>query len=157
MDLFYFLISNGEFDRMIKSCSNCKYATSGYCIVFKIAVRDDFCCATWKRLSTTKQFYDKKKRQKVRRKSIRQEKQIAKETGGRRQPMSGAGYHKGDVKTKLHLIEIKFTDKKSYALNRDTMKKIFYEATYEDRIPYLQIRMGKDNYCVLRKEDFDAL
>ena len=71
--------------------------------------------------------------------------------------MSGAGYHKGDVKTKLHLIEIKFTDKNSYALNKDTMKKIFYEAVYEDRIPYLQIRMGKDNYCVLRKEDFDAL
>jgi len=131
--------------------------------MFKIAVRDDFYCASWKKLSTTQQFYDKRKRQKVRRKSIKQEKQIAKETGGRRQPMSGAGYHKGDVKTKLHLIEIKFTDKNSYALRRDVMKKIFYESVYEsskrdeDIVPYLQIRMGKDNYCVLRKEDLEAI
>lgn len=142
---------------MNKSCSNCKYAPSGYCVKFKMVVRDDFCCAAWKRLSTTKKFYDKRKRQKIKRKSIKQETQVAKKTGGRRQPMSGAGYHKGDVKTKLYLIEIKFTDKNSYALNKNTMKKIFYEATCEDRIPYLQIRMGKDNYCVLRKEDFDAL
>lgn len=141
---------------MNKSCSNCKYEKDNYCRKHKFRLLLTEVCTSWKRLPTTKQFYDKRKRQKVRRKSIKQEKQIAKETGGRRQPMSGAGYHKGDVKTKLHLIEIKFTDKNSYALKQDVMKKIFYEATYEDRIPYLQIRMGKDNYCVLRKEDFDA-
>ena len=144
---------------MYKSCFNCKSCERSYCSFHRFRIPDvDSCsCPNWSKKSSTKQFYDKKKRQKIRRKSIKQEKQIAKETGGRRHPMSGAGYHKGDVKTKVHLIEIKFTDKNSYSLNKDTMKKIFYEATYEDRIPYLQIRMGKDNYCVLRKEDFDAL
>lgn len=143
---------------MNKSCSNCARNKEGYCPKHHLRIIwTDKGCVDWKKKSTTQQFYDKKKRQKVRRKSIKQEKQIAKETGGRRQPMSGAGYHKGDVKTKLHLIEIKFTDKSGYALKRDIMKKIFYEATYEDSIPYLQIRMGKDNYCVFRKEDFDAL
>lgn len=145
---------------MKKSCSNCEFNFKGYCkryFLWACNVTNHF-CVDWKKKSTTKQFYDKKKRQKIRKKSIKQENQVAKEVGGRRQPMSGAGYHKGDVKSKLRLIEIKFTDKNSYALKREVLEKIFYEAVYEEReLPYLQIRMGKKNYCVILKDDLQAI
>lgn len=144
---------------MNKSCSNCKFNKDGYCLEHRVKTKVvPKACPSWKRKSTTKQFYDKKKRQKIRKRSIKQENQVAEEVGGRRQPMSGAGYHKGDVKSELRLIEIKFTDKNSYVLKREVLEKVFYEAVYENReLPYLQIRMGKKNYCVVLKDDLEAM
>lgn len=143
---------------MNKSCSNCNFNRDKYCKEHRFRILLTEVCPDWKRKSTTKQFYDKKKRQRIRKKSIQQENQVAREVGGSRQPMSGAGYHKGDVKSKLRLIEIKFTDKNSYALKREVLEKIFYEAVYEEReLPYLQVRIGKKNYCVVLKDDLQAI
>jgi len=143
---------------MKKSCSNCKFNKDNYCKKHNFRIFLTEVCPDWKRKSTTKQFYDKKRRQKTRKKSIKQEKQVAKEVGGRRQPMSGAGYHKGDVKSELRLIETKFTGKKSYALKRRDLEKIFYESICEEsEIPCFWLKMGKTNYCILLKDDLEAI
>jgi len=142
-----------------KSCSNCGFEINGYCPEHRIKTKVvPKACPSWKRKSTTKQFYDKKRRQKIRKKSIKQENQVAKEVGGRRQPMSGAGYHKGDVKSKLRLIETKFTGKKSYALKKEDLEKIFYESVCEEsEIPCFWLKMGRTNYCILLKDDLEAI
>lgn len=65
-------------------------------------------------------------RKKLRRASERQERKIAKDIGGRRQPGSGCGpWNKGDVKKEgKYLVEAKMTSKKSYSVKRDDLLKV---------------------------------
>lgn len=64
------------------------------------------------------------------------EKRVAKLTGSRRTPASGAKWFaKGDLSNATHLIEIKATARKSYTLKLDTLLKIEREAAAQDREP----------------------
>ena len=83
-------------------------------------------------------------------KSKKQEKRIAKETGGKRQPASGARWQaKGDVEgppTKGliadgFLIEGKTTAKKQVTLRRSMLEDHFNKAIDSNRIGILQICM----------------
>jgi len=83
-------------------------------------------------------------------KSKRQEKQIAKETGGKRQPASGARWQaKGDVEgppTKGliadgFLIEGKTTARKQVTLRRSMLEDHFNRAIESNRIGIFQICM----------------
>lgn len=92
------------------------------------------------------------KDEKVRKRSQRQEKRVASETGGSVQPGSGAfGGHRGDVKTPDFLIEAKTTGKYSYRVTckllSDTMKK----ALHSGREPALWITFenGQDKDWVM--------
>ena len=73
--------------------------------------------------------------------SIAHEKRIAKETGGRRNPGSGAiATMKGDIESALVsegdvLLEVKFTDAKSHSVTIDKLKKISVEAAQAKRTP----------------------
>jgi hypothetical protein len=73
--------------------------------------------------------------------SNRQEKNVAKALGGRKQPNSGATpFFKGDVATKFFLIECKTSieERKSYSVQRSDLNKINEE----------KFAMGK-NYATL--------
>lgn len=81
-------------------------------------------------------------------KSKKQEKRIAKETAGKRQPASGARWHsKGDVEgpptegliADGFLIEGKTTGKKQVTLRRSILEDHFNKAIESNRIGILQI------------------
>lgn len=62
------------------------------------------------------------------------EKRVAKLTGSRRTPASGAKwYGKGDLKNATHLTEVKATARKSYTLSLKTLLKIEREAASQNR------------------------
>lgn len=64
------------------------------------------------------------------------EKRIAKLTGSRRQPGSGAKWFaKSDLKNATTVTEVKATTKKSYVLSLKTLLKIEEEALAQDRDP----------------------
>jgi hypothetical protein len=82
---------------------------------------------------------------------------------GKRIAFSGAHkMMKGDVMGegafKDYLVEHKFTEKKSYSLKLELLKKIALEALGEGRKALFSIDFGgNDQYIVLRKRDFMAL
>jgi hypothetical protein len=76
-------------------------------------------------------------------KSRRQERRLAKDLGGRRQPGSGCFEgRKGDVKLDDFLIEAKRTDKHSLGLKVAWLKKIDAEAAAMMKTPAIAIEFG---------------
>lgn len=72
--------------------------------------------------------------------SAKQEAELAGRLGGKRVKGSGCGFDKGDVRVKgVALIEAKTTEKKSYALSREVVRKIEDAATSSGEIPALVI------------------
>lgn len=92
--------------------------------------------------------------------SQRQEKAIAKQYGGRRQPASGGlWFAKGDVKSEKVLFEAKSVDGKSYTLKFETLQKIENEALIAGRMAAMQIRFERErrDFVVISDEDFGML
>ena len=70
-------------------------------------------------------------------------KKIAKQTGGRVTPNSGATpFGKGDISYPEHLTEHKQTSKASYKLNKEDLFKIYSEALREGKEPVFMIDFG---------------
>ena len=91
-------------------------------------------------------------------KSQRQERDAAAKYGGRVRPGSGNKWHsKGDVITEDSLIEVKYTDKKSFSLKLEELLKIEREALMEDRVPLFGISFSGKNYVVMTEEDYETL
>lgn len=68
-----------------------------------------------------------------------QERRVATEVSGRRQPASGAFTHaKGDVVSAELLIDAKTTDK-SFSLTQDVLMKLVTQARKRGKIPMLQV------------------
>jgi Holliday junction resolvase len=70
----------------------------------------------------------------------KQEKKLAKDFGGKRQPASGATplpFLKGDISTPELLIEAKSTDKKSYTLHQADLNKLVHQAAENGKNPVL--------------------
>lgn len=87
--------------------------------------------------------------------SRRHEERLAKATGGKRVPASGAFWsQKGDVRSTDLLIEHKWTGKLSFTLKAQVLEKIMTEAVLEGRTPVLGISLNGKNYVVLDEEDF---
>jgi len=90
--------------------------------------------------------------------STRREKQIAKDTGGKRHIFSGSLWWKrGDANDELFQYEDKFTMKKYYRIQLSDLQKIEKIAILNYKIPILRfgfvINKTEDNYAVLRKKD----
>jgi len=88
------------------------------------------------------------------------EKMYAKRCGVKPQPASGAlnvPRFKGDIKTKLFLIDSKWTGKKLYLLSGTTLEKITKEALAMNKIPALSVDVADEEYVVLREKDFQAM
>ena len=60
----------------------------------------------------------------------------------------------GDSKNDIWLIESKQTNKKSYSLSTDQLKKIYDEALFSFRLPMMSIKIQNINVIVLFKDDF---
>jgi hypothetical protein len=88
---------------------------------------------------------------------MKQEKQIAKDVGGRTTPASGAIKNnrlKSDVTSKNFRFEAKLTQKRSYSLNLDVLDKIEREALINCQIPVLTTDIQGQQYATLRWDDF---
>lgn len=87
------------------------------------------------------------------RRSVRQERAIARDTGGRRQAASGSlpGL-KGDVKTKSWLIEAKTTAGVTYTLKLRTWRKIEQEALVARKEPVLVLEISGRKLAII---DYD--
>ena len=85
----------------------------------------------------------------------KQEKRLAKKTGGTTTAASGSFWsRKGDVRSVDLLIEAKQTDKASYSIKKQIWDKIRREALLDGRIPVLAIQIQDRNLVVLDEEDF---
>lgn len=87
-----------------------------------------------------------------------QELRLAEAAGGRRQPGSGAFWkHKGDVRTKRWLIEMKRTvNRKSITIKDEWLAKIRTEALGDGRMPLLGFELNGRNYFIIREDDLLA-
>ena len=75
--------------------------------------------------------------------SQKREKNFAKKYGARLTPNSGARWHsKGDLKTEMHLIEIKSTHGNQMVVHKSWLEKIREEAIKEGKEPILVIDFG---------------
>lgn len=89
------------------------------------------------------------------RRSLLQEKSLAKKLHGRRQPCSGAlETMKGDIKTARFLVEAKTTEKRQYTLKLDTLLKLQKEAFGCRKDPVLALQIGGKNYMVIPENLF---
>lgn len=61
---------------------------------------------------------------------------------------------KGDVRTKVTLIENKRTDAKQITLKVDDLEKIWVEAVSEGRRPLLQFDLGGRRWVVQDEDDY---
>jgi len=93
----------------------------------------------------------------VKRRSKYSEKRAAEVIGGRIQPGSGAlpvTSMKADAKSENFLLEDKFTDKKSYSLKEDVLRKLLMEAIKNNRRPVLRVTLPLGSFYVLAENEF---
>lgn len=96
------------------------------------------------------------KQKQIKEQSIKREKTIAKETGGRRHTGSGSlWYNKSDASDPTFQYEDKFTGKTSYRLYLSSLHKIEDEALFSGKIPVFRVGLqgGKVDFAILRKQD----
>jgi hypothetical protein len=87
--------------------------------------------------------------------SIKQEKSLARQLGGRLTPASGAGFRKGDISLPEQLIESKATEKDRYTLRRSELEKIEVEAIKEGKTPVFIVEIQTRRYYVFRECDVE--
>ena len=94
----------------------------------------------------------------VKKKSQKQERQVAREIYGKTVPASGAfPTFKGDVRSNFYLVECKTTEKDFYVLHYKVWQKIYNEALKDGlREPLMQVDLkdGKERYAVLSERTF---
>lgn len=92
-----------------------------------------------------------------RKRSVAQEKRLAKKTGGTVSPQSGAGTRrKADVRNKRFLIEAKCRQDpkaRSITIREDDLRKIERHAAVEGRIPVLSFELNGRDYVILQEAD----
>lgn len=86
-----------------------------------------------------------------------QERRLVRQTGGQRSAASGALSRKGDVRSRLMLIEAKTTGNRSYTIQSKELEKIWREALMDDRLPVLQFDLNGTSYAVTLWEDLRGL
>ena len=90
--------------------------------------------------------------------SVAQEKQIARDVGGRRVAGSGSmPGNKGDVKEDEWLIEAKMTVSGRYSLTLQTWRKIEREAAVKGKRPVIIVKIAGRSLAVIDYHDFLAL
>jgi hypothetical protein len=90
----------------------------------------------------------------VKKASQKKEEKAAAELGGSAQPGSGNQFHApGDINLEKYLVEHKYTDSKSYTLDKPTFKKIEKEAQENLKLPAMMLEIQDMKLIVLRYED----
>ena len=79
----------------------------------------------------------------------------AKTIKGRKNRGSGnRWYNPGDSRSDKYLVESKFTEGKSYSLNRGRLQKIYNEALLVYKIPLLMVQIQDIEVVIVFKEDW---
>jgi hypothetical protein len=91
------------------------------------------------------------------RRSKLQERKAARDYNGTVTPGSGNGWmRKADVHSNNFLVECKTTTKLSYTLKLEDLKKLYYQAVIENKIPVFEVDFGDMAFVILDKNDFIA-
>lgn len=77
------------------------------------------------------------------------EKTLAKQINGRRVPMSGGGYTKGDVHTDRFCIQSKATDNKSFSVKLSDLQKAERDAMSQSKEPLFCIDICGQRFWLL--------
>ena len=82
----------------------------------------------------------------------------AKTIKGRKNRGSGnRWYNPGDSRSNDYLVESKYTDGKSYSLNRNKLYKIYKEALLAYKIPLFMVQIQDTEVVIMFKDDWQKL
>lgn len=88
--------------------------------------------------------------------SKKQEKRIAADMGGKRQPGSGSRWgYKRDIVTREFMIEAKVTDKASFSVSLKDLDFIKQQAYMEGKVPAYVVDFPGTGVALMRKDDLD--
>lgn len=85
------------------------------------------------------------------------EAEIAKRTGGKTTPFSGAGAVKEDVIDGDWLVQAKLTDKNSFSLKLSVLEELALNAVKQGKTPRLEVSINGKTFVILEEKYFDRL
>ena len=132
-------------------CLKCRYYNKCYCSYYKTKVFDLDMCTAFKAVIA------KPKRNQIKKKSIKQEKKLAKEIGAKRTPQSGAqDTSPADMIKGNYVIESKGTKGDSISVKREWLNQVKQSPINYGKIPTLISDFTKtnDKYVVMDIKDF---
>lgn len=138
-------------------CTDCKFKKSGYCGFYNIKIATlnyPETCTAYKKKSTRITTNTIKK------KSIKQEKKLAKDWGANRTPQSGAkATSPADMVKGNYVIESKATEGKSISLQHAWLSTLKETPVYFGKIPVLvlEFKKFKDRYVIMDEQDFNKI
>ena len=139
--------------KSLNKCINCKYNNKGYCMKYNTRAIPlqgiDYCTCFRKK---TKMPI----RNQIKKKSIKQEKKLAKDLGAKRVPQSGAQITSpSDMVLGKYVIESKATKNKSISLKKEWLDQLKQSPINFGKIPVLIIEFStKDRYVIMDNKDF---
>jgi len=140
--------------KSLGKCVECKYNENGYCKKYnsKAVTSQDLKYCTRFRKKTKTPI-----RNTIKKKSVKQEKQLAKDLGARRTPQSGAQTTSpNDMTIKGgYVLESKATKSKSISLKKEWLEQLKQSPINFGKIPVLVVEFSiKDRYIIMDNKDF---
>jgi hypothetical protein len=136
-------------------CQECRHNKNGYCAFFTsrtVVTENMQTCTGFKAMPTGKTNNIKKK-------SVKQEKRLAKDLGAKRAPKSGAiSTSPEDMLLGNYVIESKATKGKSISVKEEWLSALRESPIHFGRIPTLSIEFGSGKrYLVIEENDFKRI
>jgi len=134
-------------------CDDCKHNKNGWCKYFSVKIiklGELTSCIAYKKKS------DKPTTNNIKKKSIKQEKRLAKDLGAKRTPKSGAiATSPSDMIKGNYIIESKATKGKSISVKEEWLSTLKYSPIHLGKIPTLILEFPeKQRYVVISEKDF---
>ena len=134
-------------------CNECKHKRGRYCKFYStsvLSIDEMTICTGFKAKPKVKRTNDNK------RKSIKQEKRLAKAIGAKRTPQSGAqDTSPTDMITGNYIIESKATKRNSISVKEEWLSSLKQSPMHMGKIPTLILEFPKQRrYVVIAEEDF---
>lgn len=136
-------------------CDNCKYNSKGYCKHFKSKIK----FADIKECVAFKKVNPKPVKNRIKKKSLKQEKKLAEDIGAKLVPQSGAqDTSPNDMIKGNFIIESKATDKDRITLMQEWLKALKLSPMNMGKIPALIIEFkDSERYVIIDEKDFKFL
>jgi len=135
-------------------CLKCRYYKKCYCSYYRMRMLGVDICTAFKAI------IDKPIRNQIKKKSIKQEKKLAKEIGAKLTPQSGAqDTSPADMIKGNYVIESKSTKGDSLSVKREWLDQVKQSPINYGKIPTLILDFTKtnDKYVVMDIKDFQKL
>jgi hypothetical protein len=133
-------------------CDNCRFNKKGYCTVYNsktVTTQGNTICTKFKKIIP-------KTTNNIKKKSIKQEKKLAKDLGAKRAPLSGAfATSPEDMRLGNYVIESKATKGKSISVKEEWLSSLRRSPMHFGKIPTLVLEFpGCKRYVVMSEDDF---